>query len=168
MLLLMLTLLLGGGGPLWAQATDNRPLVEQHREVIETIRCDCGCHPQSVESCDCGRAAQMREEIAILIEGDPNKGLAPMTAAAVIQKFIDEQGEQILISPRQSGFSLVAWLGPIVALVLGLTGTVLLARRWTRRGELHATELAIETADNAPITDADRERLAKQLAEWDR
>ena len=29
-------------------------------EAINTILCDCGCHPQTVKECACGRAAEMR------------------------------------------------------------------------------------------------------------
>jgi hypothetical protein len=40
-----------------------------YKLATETILCDCGCHPQSVAACACGRAAEMREEMRGMVEG---------------------------------------------------------------------------------------------------
>jgi cytochrome c-type biogenesis protein CcmH len=90
-----------------------------------TIRCDCGCHPQSVADCACGRAAEMRDEIrALAAEGQD--------AEAIIAHYVAAQGEQILLAPPAHGFNLVAWLGPLVGLVLATAGVMLVLRRWLR------------------------------------
>ena len=69
----LLGLLLALSAPL--QAAGEIPAeVDQkaYLEVATTILCDCGCHPQSVHACACGRAAEMREEIAAaLTRGGP-------------------------------------------------------------------------------------------------
>jgi len=98
----------------------------EFEKAARVILCDCGCHPQSVYDCACGRAAEMREEIAAEIR----KG---RTGEEVIAAYVARYGEKILISPAASGFNLVAWLGPGIALGAGLGGLMFVIRRWTRR-----------------------------------
>ena len=133
---------------------------EEHQKAIRAIRCDCGCHPQTVEACECGRAAQMREELAQLVDEG-------MTGEQIIEKFVEEKGEQSLIAPRQAGFNLLAWIGPLVALVLVIVSGVVLIRRWSQR-----PALVPATADGAPapsdVSDQELEELRRQRAEWER
>jgi cytochrome c-type biogenesis protein CcmH/NrfF len=138
-----------------------------YHEVIATIRCDCGCHPQSVEDCSCGRAAEMREEIGAMIRG--TGGAGGMTADAVIARYVAEQGEQIRIAPSTAGFSLVAWLGPLIGLVLGLIAALVLVRNLAR-GSSHGEVLVEAPALDCGVVDADepyRAKLRRQLDEWD-
>ena len=95
-------------------------------EAAETILCDCGCHPQSVAACTCGRAAEMREEIRELV-------VSGMSGEQVIDDYVARYGEKILIAPEASGFNLLVWLGPLALLVLGVASLVLLVRRWSPR-----------------------------------
>ena len=145
--------------PLMADPSDD------YREVIRTIRCDCGCHPQSVEDCACGRADQMRQTIAGLVEG--RDGQQAMSAKAVIAQYVAEQGEQIRISPAATGFNLVAWLGPLIALVLGLAGAVSLVRHLARRADTAVAGGPVETVPPVDLDDPYRAKLRKQLEEWD-
>lgn len=102
-----------------------------YAKAISTIRCDCGCHPQSVKDCACGRAAEMREEIRALMVGD---GSTPgLTGDQVIAKYVADFGEQILVTPEASGFNLVAWLGPAAGLIVAIIAMTLLLRRWKGR-----------------------------------
>ena len=51
--------------------------------AAEAILCDCGCHPQSVHACACGRAEEMWAELAAEVEaGGPEGG--PLTGEQVI------------------------------------------------------------------------------------
>jgi len=141
--------------------------IDDYTEVVRTIRCDCGCHPQSVESCACGRADQMREIIAGQVEG--KNGREPMTAKAIIAQYVAEHGEQIRIAPAATGFNLVAWLGPLVGLVLGLFAAVALVRYLARTREATPAE-ALAGATTPPtvaLDDPYRARLREHLKEWD-
>lgn len=89
------------------------------------ILCDCGCSPQSVHDCACGHAAEMREEIASAIRSG-------QTGQQVIDAYVAKYGEKIRIAPTASGFNLLAWLGPGVALLAGGAASVLILRRWKR------------------------------------
>lgn len=94
-------------------------------EAASTILCDCGCHPQAVADCTCGRAAEMRADLRGMVESG-------MTGEAVIAAYVERYGDKIRVAPTATGFNLLAWLGPLAALVCGLAGVVWLARRWTR------------------------------------
>ena len=103
--------------------------------ATETILCDCGCHPQSVAACACGRAAEMREDMRGMVEGG-------MTGDAVIASYVAQYGEKIRIAPEARGFNLVAWVGPLVLLLGGVFGLVFLIRRWSGRGDAAALDTA--------------------------
>lgn len=126
-----------------AQSSDEarRPTSREQAEAdfkkaTETILCDCGCHPQSVADCTCGRAAEMRSEISQRIQSG-------MNAEEVIQSYVDESGEQIRIAPVATGFNLIAWLGPLIGLVAATLFIVLLLRHWAKRARVDASsELA--------------------------
>lgn len=93
--------------------------------AASTILCDCGCHPQSVAECTCGRAAEMRADIQAMVD----RG---MSGDAVIADYVARYGDKIRIAPTARGFNLLAWLGPLVVLLLGLVGVAWLARRLSR------------------------------------
>ena len=143
---------------------------EEYEKTIETILCDCGCHPQSVKDCACGRAAEMRREIAAFITGDADSG--PRTARQVIDMYVAEKGEQVLVAPEARGFNLLAWLGPLVALAGALVGVTWLARRWSHgRGgqdDAAAAGTSASDADGGPVSDADAayiRRVQRELQE---
>ncbi len=106
--------------------------VAEYDTATHMLLCDCGCHPQSVHDCACGRAAEMRVEIHGLI----SQG---MSGEEVITQYVDRIGDHIRIVPTARGFNLVAWLGPLFALLTGSVLTLLLIRRWTRHTDSAAT-----------------------------
>jgi cytochrome c-type biogenesis protein CcmH len=56
------------------------------------------------------------------------------------QAYVDTYGESILLTPRDSGVSLIVWILPIVVLALGATGIVFALRRNRGEPHLHASE----------------------------
>ena len=65
---------------------------------------------------------------------------AGQSDAEIRQAYIDDYGESILLSPQDSGVSLLVWILPIVVLALGATGIVFALRRNRDQPHLHATE----------------------------
>jgi cytochrome c-type biogenesis protein CcmH len=65
---------------------------------------------------------------------------AGQSDAEIRQAYIDKYGEQILLSPQDSGVSLLVWILPIVVVALGATGIVFALRRNREQPHLHATE----------------------------
>jgi cytochrome c-type biogenesis protein CcmH len=56
------------------------------------------------------------------------------------QAYVDTYGQQILLTPQDSGVSLIVWILPIVVVALGATGIVYALRRNRGEPHLHATE----------------------------
>lgn len=106
------------------------------KKATATILCDCGCHPQSVHACACGRAAEMREEIHGMIAGG-------MSGDDVIAAYVAKHGDVIRIAPEARGFNLVAWLGPLAALLAAFVTLLLVLRRWSARQQRSSEAAAI-------------------------
>jgi len=117
-----LLFLLLGPVPLFGQPVQ----ADAARVAGDMILCDCGCHPQTVNDCACGRAAEMRQEIAGLVADG-------LTSEQVVAKYVEASGEQILIVPTANRFNLVAWLGPLFGLAAGAVWLGFALRRWQRR-----------------------------------
>ncbi|MDQ3721080.1 MAG: cytochrome c-type biogenesis protein CcmH [Actinomycetota bacterium] len=49
-------------------------------------------------------------------------------------RLVAEFGPRVLTTPEDEGFDLVAWLVPMIALLVAATGIGLAARRWRRSG----------------------------------
>ena len=129
---------------------------DEARIAGDTLLCDCGCHPQSVNDCACGRAAEMREEIAALVaEG--------LSSDEVVAKYVASSGEQIRIVPTADHFNLVAWLGPFVGLAAGGVWLGFVLRRWQRRAAHHEPPTA--PAPAKPNVDPYMARLERELRE---
>jgi len=126
-----------------------------HDEATSMILCDCGCHPQSVKECACGRAAEMREDIAVLVRQG-------MNGQQIIDQYVATHGEQIRIRPLATGFNLVAWLGPLFGLFAAMGGLWLVLRRW-RGGSV---EPSPGSAPDAPSS-IDQERLKRALESYE-
>jgi cytochrome c-type biogenesis protein CcmH len=126
-------------------------------KAIRVILCDCGCHPQSVEECACGRAATMRDEIAAAVAGGRD-------GEQVIADYVARYGEKILIAPTGEGFNLVAWLAPGFGFLAAAITLAVVLRRW-RSG----TTPALAGAPPAPAGD-DPYALAleRELETYDR
>jgi cytochrome c-type biogenesis protein CcmH/NrfF len=135
---------------------------EAYLEVATTILCDCGCHPQSVHECACGRAAEMRDEIAgALNTGGP--GGTRQSASQVIAGYVARHGEKIRIAPTTRGFNLVAWLGPGIGFLIAGIVVALALRRW--RGAVPALPAPAGEPSAALVDDAYVKRLARELEE---
>ena len=120
----------------------------EYGKAASTILCDCGCHPQSVADCTCGRAAEMRSEVLTMVQGG-------MTGDAVIASYVERYGDKIRIAPTASGFNLLAWLGPLALLLGGACGVTWLVRRLSRSAASAAADAA------APVPAADDAYLAR-------
>ncbi len=99
------------------------PAGQAYEQAANTILCDCGCHPQSVKECACGRAEQMRAAIA----ADAAQG---KSGDQIVAAYVARYGQKILVSPPATGFNLVAWTGPAIGLVAAALLIGLTIRRW--------------------------------------
>jgi cytochrome c-type biogenesis protein CcmH len=75
------------------------------------------------------------------------------TPAQVRQYFVERYGDWILLAPPRRGFTLLVWLAPLVAVLVGLAVVALLVRRWTGR----------RRATPPPVDAAMSERIRREL-----
>ena len=117
-------------------------------EVATQLRCVV-CQNLSVADSPSEMANQMRGVVRERLA----TGESP---EQVIQYFVDKYGEWILLEPRRSGFTLLVWVLPPVALVAGLVAVALLLRRWTPRR-------AHGMPPPAPVDAAVSERIRREM-----
>ncbi len=175
--LLLVAGLLLGGSHAHAQHVETPGLVLRapssalERELQTEIICMCGtCGRKRIGECTCGMAAQMRTELAGLVEQG-------MTREQVYAYYIEKYGSQEpLAMPLDQGFNRLAWAVPYA---LGLFGAVFagaLALRWSRRthddadadGQAPQTGPAtgdVLTGTDAAIPEADAQALQARLDE---
>jgi len=125
--------LVSGAGPHPAARADDAgsraEATARTRERIENrLMCYCGCADLTVRVCNCGTAAQIRDDIdARLGRGDsPDR---------IVAAYVERYGEQILSAPTTRGFNLLAWVMPFAALLVATSFVVALIRRWSSRPE---------------------------------
>ena len=93
-------------------------------EVASELRCPV-CQGVSVEESPTELARQMRA----VVRDQLAAGRSPEEVRAY---FVGKYGEWVLLEPRASGFNLVVYILPWLALLAGAVVIVLAVRRWTR------------------------------------
>ena len=119
------------------------------------LRCDCGC-TLDVHSCQyqmqCGTSPVWSARILAGLE-------AGETPEAIEAGFVADFGPTVLMEPPEGGFSVVGYLLPALALIMGgaLVGLVI-------RGGLGQERVP---ATGSGLTEADEARLAEELRRLD-
>lgn len=126
-----------------------------YEKAATTLLCDCGCNPQSIKECACGRAEELRVSLA-------QDAAAGKSGDAIIAAYVAKHGQKILVSPPASGFNLVAWAGPAI----GLFGAALMIAFMIRRWQSSSAALPAETVPPpSPADEAYLARLRKDVEE---
>jgi len=113
--------------------------------VASQLRCVV-CQSLSVADSPSEMAAQMRQLVR-------ERLAAGETPDQVVRYFVEKYGDWILLAPPRRGFTLLVWLLPPVAVLLGLAVAVRRVRAWTRRPAPIAE----------PVDAAMRERIRAEL-----
>ncbi len=93
-------------------------------EVAREVRCPTCNTPLDVSSSPA--AADMKRYIAERIDAGWEK-------QRIIDGLVAEFGQGVLATPPKSGFDLIAWIVPGLAVLAGIVGIGLLAWTWSRR-----------------------------------
>jgi cytochrome c-type biogenesis protein CcmH len=110
----------------------------QRDDLEHQIHCQCGCN-LDVYTCRttdfaCSVSPAMHADVMGLVDGGHS-------AQEILNAFKAVYGEKVLMAPVRSGFNLVGYTMPFVALGAGAIGVAALLRRWkshTRPGALIA------------------------------
>ncbi|HEX7734484.1 MAG TPA: cytochrome c-type biogenesis protein [Ktedonobacteraceae bacterium] len=156
--LLLLLALLALVGALWSYMLIALPpqqtLDQRVHDVGEQLKCPV-CQHESVADSSASIAEQMR----LVIRQQLQEGKSEQQ---VLQYFAAHYGNDILLTPPQQGFNLLAWLMPVAMLLIGLGLVALVARDWRAQGRLQlATDAA--QADVEPQIDPELEPYLQQL-----
>ncbi len=115
------------------------------------------CHTL-LEVSDAPIARRMRAFIRSRIAAGDTKG-------EIKAKLVAQFGEVVLASPRTSGFDLLVWLLPLVALVGGGGVLGLVTWQWVRAGQ---ADLARDGQDDrADLSPAIERRLQEELSRFE-
>jgi cytochrome c-type biogenesis protein CcmH len=130
----------------------------QRDDLERRIHCQCGC-TLDVFTCrttdfSCQVSPAMHRDVVALVNGG-------YTAQEIIDAFVGAYGERVLMAPKKSGFNLLAWFTPGVA-VLAAGGMLFMwLRNRQRREPLRATGPAPSIPRAIPGVDATPEELAR-------
>ncbi len=131
------------GRAAWAQSLDDRVYA-----VARQLMCPV-CAGQTVAESDSTVAREMRAIIR-------QKLLAGETPDQILRYFAGQFGEPVLAEPPRRGVSLVLYLGPPAALIVGLAIAAAAIRRWTRTRPPQA-------AVGPPVDPEELRRLTREL-----
>lgn len=126
--------------------------------VEERLTCQCGCG-LTVHTCNhlqCGFAVPVRKDVADSLA-------AGQTGDEIVRRYVAQYGEKILSSPTWTGFNLVAWYGPYVAIFISGILIVLVMLRWRRPSGADSSMEAPRTV----MSDEQRRRLDRELERLD-
>lgn len=164
LLLLLATLALVGAIWLFVALTapQQRTLDQQVYDVASQLKCPV-CQHESAADSSAAIAQQMRQVIRQQLRSG-------MSEQQVLRYFANHYGNDILLTPPQQGFNLLAWLMPVAMLLLGMGLVSLVARDWRLKGRARPA-----TTDNAadeaflddPEFESYRAQLERELAEDD-
>ena len=129
----------------WPSSASTPPSDADVSAVASQLRCVV-CQSLSVADSPSEMAAQMRGIVR-------ERLVAGETPEHVVQYFVDKYGEWILLAPPRRGFTLLVWILPPLAVLVGLAITIHRVRGWTRR----------PAAARVGIDAAMRERIEKEL-----
>jgi cytochrome c-type biogenesis protein CcmH/NrfF len=145
----LVVLLLGGGLAL----RGDTGWTARAQRLGQQLICTCGC-TQGVMVCNhvgCPVVTQMRAEVQ-------QRAASKDSDSLILESFVQEYGTQVLANPTKTGFNLLAWVLPWVALGLGLALVLYVVQRWHQRQ-------APAAAPPADVSDSIRAEIESAIEE---
>lgn len=119
-------------------------------DVAQEVRCPTCNTPLDVSSAPV--ALDMKQYIADRIALGWSK-------QRIIDGLVSEFGRDVLATPPKSGFDLIAWLVPGIAVALGLAAIPVIARAWARRPRAAGEDAPPPTAEEAARLEDELRRM---------
>ena len=144
-----------------AQAPDPSYDEAQAQSIDRMLMCPV-CPAENIEQAQVELARQMRRLVReMLAEG--------ATQGEILDFFVERYGPGVLAAPPKSGFNLVAWIFPAVAVVAALAAGFLVLRSMAaRRGPQPATDPPLEEELEPYLVAVDQEMVRLELVEGGR
>lgn len=142
-LLLLVTIIIGifvFAAPVLAQ--DPEPNYDQINDIAQKLNCPT-CTGINLADCRTLTCEQWRDKIGELV----NEGY---TNQEVVDYFATRYGPQVLQEPPRSGFTLVLWVLPIIALLAGGIWLFFTMRNWSRQELAEAESRPVEAVQTTP------------------
>ena len=130
---------------------------EQRDDLEHRVKCQCGC-VLDIFTCrttdfSCTVSPAMHGDVLALVEGGYD---GPEIMAA----FQSVYGERVLMAPVKSGFNLLGWTMPFIALGTGAVVIAALLRRWRSRAP---AEMSVTVPAVSPGTSEELARLEQAV-----
>lgn len=109
-------------------------LEHQVQEVAAQLRCPV-CQNLSVADTPSELGRNMRAFIRDQLQQGRSR-------EEIIAYFVEKYGTWVLLEPERRGFHLIVWWGPVLGLLGGLAGIIVVVRRWVRAAPPPATPTA--------------------------
>lgn len=140
-------------------AADNDAAIQS---IEKQLKCSCGCG-LDIYTCrttdfTCTYSPALHKEVVKLAEqGNSDK--------QIIDAFVAEYGEAVLMAPPRRGFNLAGYFVPSIAIIIAAVFLVRLMRRWGREGQ---AVVAAAPSPEAPVPNASPAELKRLQDELDR
>jgi cytochrome c-type biogenesis protein CcmH len=102
-------------------SAETTPASAKIREIEDNLIAPC-CWSQPVSQHDSEVAQQIRDEVTTMVSAGKSR-------EEILDFFVAQYGERILVTPRAKGFNRLAYILPWAALPLGTWGLILLLRK---------------------------------------
>ncbi len=141
--LLFIAVMLFSPSAIFAQ----EPSYQEVNEIAKQLNCPT-CAGRNLSDCDTVTCEQWRGQISDLIQDGYNE-------QQVLDFFAERYGTQVLQSPPLNGFTLILWILPILAMVLGGGWLYFTMRRWTEQQTPTMATTASEMVISPSSTEVD-------------
>ena len=123
-----------------------------------TIKCTCGCN-LDVYTCrttdfTCGTSPAMHQEVVSMVDDG-------MTGEEIVDAFVAQYGETVLMAPKKEGFNLAAYLLPafVITAVGALIAWMLLRRHQELQGAAIGSVITDVDGDDQVLLEEELTRL---------
>jgi cytochrome c-type biogenesis protein CcmH len=163
LLLLALVILVGAAWSyVWLSTPAQGTLDQRVYDVASQLKCPV-CQNESVADSSASIALQMRQVVREQLQEGKSE-------QQVLSYFAAHYGNNILLTPPQQGFNLLAWLMPIILLLLGMGLVGFVVRDWRIQARPQAAgtgERMEKTSLDDPELEKYREQLERELEDDD-
>ena len=152
MLLIICSLVLPSCAQTEAQNTENAQL----EELLTTVYCYCGCERETIRACVCGTAERIEDDFR-------NKLLAGQTVEQIRTNYLDTYGPQFYAVMPAEGINLIAYIMPVVILVL-IGGVAFVVLRKSKQQPVSTTDG--DSGAQQQVSDTTLKQLESELEKY--